>query len=157
MEIRELMNQFAQPGRVVAISIRPDRKVSVKLVESVFAIQNKGLEGDRSKGGNRQVTFIQKEHIAAIASFLGKSDLDYTITRRNFLVESINLFSLKGKQFQIGEAVFEYSGECHPCSRMEEGLGIGGYNAMRGHGGITARVVLGGKIKEGDAVIPLLS
>ena len=103
------------------------------------------------------MTFIQKEHIAAIASFLGKSDLDYTITRRNFLVESINLFSLKGKQFQIGEAVFEYSGECHPCSRMEEGLGIGGYNAMRGHGGITARVVLGGKIKEGDAVIPLLS
>jgi MOSC domain-containing protein YiiM len=47
------------------------------------------------------------------------------------LVEGINLLSLKGKQFRIGEAVFEYSGECHPCSRMEEALGAGGYNAMR--------------------------
>jgi MOSC domain-containing protein YiiM len=68
------------------------------------------------------------------------------------LVEGVNLLSLKGKQFRIGEAVFEYSGECHPCSRMEEALGVGGYNAMRGHGGITARVLSSGEIKTGDTV-----
>ncbi|MFN6088503.1 MAG: MOSC domain-containing protein [Cyclobacteriaceae bacterium] len=153
MEIKELMNQFAQPGRVASISIRPERMGPVKMVDAVFAIQNKGLEGDRSKGGNRQVTFIQKEHIAAISSFLGKPDLDYTLTRRNILVEEINLLSLKGKSFQIGEAVFEYSGECHPCSRMEEALGAGGYNAMRGHGGITAKIVLSGLIKINDRLV----
>lgn len=153
MEIKELMNQFAQAGRVAAISIRPDRMVRVKHVDAVLAIQNKGLEGDRSKGGNRQVTFIQKEHIEAISSFLGKTDLDYTFTRRNILVEGINLLSLKGKQFQVGDAVFEYSGECHPCSRMEEALGTGGYNAMRGHGGITAKIVLSGLIKINDRLV----
>lgn len=152
MEIKELMNQFAQPGRVVAISIRPDRKVPVTLVESVSAILNKGLEGDRSKGGNRQVTFIQQEHIAAVASFLGKTELDFTLTRRNILVEGINLLSLKGKLFQVGGAVFEYSGECHPCSRMEDALGVGGYNAMRGHGGITAKIINSGMIKSGDVL-----
>ena len=155
MEIKELMNQFAQPGRVVAISIRPDRKVQVKLVESVSAIQNKGLEGDRSKGGNRQVTFIQKEHIAAVASILDNADVDYTLTRRNILVEGINLLSLKGKQFQIGEALFEYTGECHPCSRMEEALGAGGYNAMRGHGGITARIITSGELLIGSILLPM--
>ena len=153
MEIKELMNQFAQPGRVGSISIRPERMVPVKMVDAVLAIQNKGLEGDRSKGGNRQVTFIQKEHIITVASFLGKTDLDYTLTRRNVLVEGINLLSLKGKRFQIGEAVFEYSGECHPCSRMEEALGAGGYNAMRGHGGITAKIVLSGLIKINDRLV----
>ena len=153
MEIKELMNLFAQPGRVAAISIRPERMVPVKMVDAVLAIQNKGLEGDRSKGGNRQVTFIQKEHIITVASFLGKSDFDYTLTRRNVLVEGINLLSLKGKQFRIGEAVFEYSGECHPCSRMEEALGVGGYNAMRGHGGITAKIVLSGLIKINDRLV----
>lgn len=154
MEIQELMKQYSQTGKVVAISVRSKRLEPTLLVERVVAVETKGLEGDRSRGGNRQVTLIQKEHIQAIASFIGKTDLDFTITRRNILVEGINLLSLKGKQFQIGEAVFEYSGECHPCSRMEEALGIGGYNAMRGHGGITAKVILGGEIKIGDLIVP---
>jgi MOSC domain-containing protein YiiM len=155
MELKELQANYTQAGTVVAISVRPKRLEPVGIIESVNAIEDKGLEGDRSKGGNRQVTFIQKEHIQAVASFLGKIDLDFTLMRRNILVGGINLLSLKGKQFQIGEAVFEYSGECHPCSRMEEAIGMGGYNAMRGHGGITAKVIKDGEIKVGSPLCPI--
>jgi MOSC domain-containing protein YiiM len=154
MEFAELFGNIAQAGRVTFISVRPQRLISVRPVDSVLAVQDEGLDGDRysKKGGDRQVTLIQKEHLQAVASFLGVESIDPGLTRRNIVVEGINLLSLKGKQFHIGSAVLEYAGECHPCSRMEESLGRGGYNAMRGHGGINAKVIQGGEIKVGDQV-----
>jgi MOSC domain-containing protein YiiM len=84
---------------------------------------------------------------------LGGKEIDAGLTRRNIVVRGINLITLKGKRFRLGKALLEYSGECHPCSRMEENLGEGGYNAMRGHGGITARIIESGLIRNGDAVV----
>lgn len=153
MEFKELFENFLQSGSVSAISIRPKRLAPVNVLQQIYATQDIGLDGDRynSKGGARQVTFIQEEHLKTIGAFLNK-EIDFTLTRRNILVCKISLLALKGKRFKIGEAVFEYSGECHPCSRMEENLGYGGYNAMRGLGGITARVLQSGVIKIGDTI-----
>lgn len=154
MEFKELFEQFSQPGTVSWIGVRPDRMVPLIEHSEVLAIENLGLQGDRyqKKGGARQVTLIQHEHLVSIASFLGKSEIDPQQTRRNIVVKGINLMAMKGKQFRIGEAVFEYSGDCHPCSRMETTLGPGGYNAMRGLGGITAKVIKGGKISLNDPI-----
>jgi MOSC domain-containing protein YiiM len=156
MEIKQLMNHFSQNGTVTWISIRPERRSPVVELDEVEAVAGKGLSGDRYKSnGSRQVTLIQQEHLDAASSLLGKQRIDPALVRRNIVVKGLNLISLKGKQFKIGTAILEYSGECHPCSRMEENLGFGGYNAMRGHGGITARIISGGIIRPGDSVVPL--
>lgn len=154
MEFKELFDQFRQPGTVSWIGVRPDRMVPLIELSDVLAIENLGLQGDRyqKKAGARQVTLIQHEHLVSIASFLGKSEIDPQQTRRNIVVKGVNLMAMKGKKFTIGEAVFEYSGDCHPCSRMETNLGPGGYNAMRGLGGITAKVIKGGKISLNDPI-----
>jgi MOSC domain-containing protein YiiM len=115
----------------------------------------RGLVGDRysRKDGNRQVTLIGVENLAAIAAFLDEQQVRPEAVRRNIVVEGLNLLALKERRFRIGDAILETSGECHPCSRMEEILGVGGYNAMRGQGGITARVLRGGEISLGDAIV----
>jgi len=151
--VKELLHSIPQVGKVTFISIRPQRRALPVPVEEVTANET-GLEGDHfnsSYSDKRAVTLIQHEHLAAVRSILGK-EIDPLLTRRNIVVSGINLLSLKNMRFQIGEAILEGTGECHPCSRMEENFGPGGYNAMRGHGGLTARVIQGGKIKTGDEV-----
>ena len=115
----------------------------------------KGLTGDRWAGrpeGGRQVTLIAEEGLIAIARFLGRERVTPEELRRNIVVSGINLLALKECRVRIGDALIEVSGECHPCSRMEETLGIGGYNAVRGQGGVTARVIEGGTVRIGDGV-----
>ena len=98
------------------------------------------------------LTLIQAEHIAAMANILGKESIDPKLLRRNIVVSGVNLLALKDQIFQIGEVLLQMTGNCHPCSRMETNLGAGGYNAMRGHGGITTTVIRGGCIQIGDEV-----
>ena len=153
MTLNDLQGVF-RTGRVESILVRPGRLDPVTILDKVNALQNLGLEGDhyKNKGGTRQVTLIQAEHLDVLASLLEFDNVGPELTRRNLVIRGINLLSLKGKQFNVGEALLEYSGECHPCSRMEKNLGVGGYNAMRGHGGITAKVINSGIIKVGDLV-----
>jgi MOSC domain-containing protein YiiM len=151
----QLLNTLPQIGEVTWIGIRPLRRAPLEVKTEVRVSPEQGLLGDHYAGKyntNRQVTLIQAEHLLAIASFLGLPNLEPGQLRRNVVVRGLNLLALKDKRFRIGEALLEMTGACHPCSRMEETLGPGGYNAVRGHGGITARVLEGGLIRVGDAV-----
>ena len=149
-----LLETLPQIGRVDWIGLRPARRENMNVVQAADIDQH-GLVGDRYTGnsGKRAVTLIQAEHLPAIAGLLHKETIAPEMLRRNIVVSGINLLALKNKQFTIGDAVLEMTGLCHPCSRMEKTFGAGGYNAVRGHGGITARVITPGKIKNGDAVI----
>lgn len=147
-----LISRFTNPGRVEWIGIRPERRTDMEILEAVL-ISETGLEGDRrSTPGKRAVTLIQQEHLSTIAALVGKSEICPATLRRNLVVSGINLLGLRNTQFRIGEAVLQGTGLCAPCSRMEDALGFGGYTAMRGHGGITASVVEGGRVRLGDSI-----
>jgi len=114
-----------------------------------------GLDGDHHPRDNpRAVTLIQAEHLPVIAALAGRDAVAPQILRRNLVVSGVNLLALRRRHVRIGQALIEITGPCAPCSRMEEALGFGGYNAMRGHGGVTARVIVPGPVAVGDAVVP---
>jgi len=151
--LADLLATLPQTGRVAWIGVRPARRTGVTAVDAVEAVAGQGLRGDHyAHDGKRQVTLIQAEHLSAVAAFVGRAAVDPALCRRNIVVAGLNLLALKGRRFRVGAALLEWTGPCEPCSRLEEALGPGGYNAMRGHGGITAGIVEGGFIRVGDAV-----
>lgn len=152
-----LMANLPRPGRVEWIGLRPKRDVPMQEVKEAFATAGIGLGGDRYAGGSgkRGITLIQAEHLPAIAALAGHASVAPALLRRNIVVSGLPLIALKGRRFRIGEILLEGTDECDPCSRMEDALGPGGYNAMRGHGGLCARILEGGVVRLGDAVVSL--
>lgn len=153
-ELGRLFAQFPRAGRVEWIGVRPARDVPMRALESAQAGTGGGLAGDRytSGSGKRGITLIQAEHLPAIAALSGHEAIAPATLRRNVVVSGIPLAALKGRRFRIGEVLLEGTGPCDPCSRMETALGPGGYNAMRGMGGLCARILEGGQLRVGDPV-----
>lgn len=149
-----LLSRFAGPGRVDWIGLRPGRRVPMVAVEAV-EITETGLTGDRRETpGKRAVTLIQAEHIPVISA-LARNVATPELLRRNLVISGLNLLALRKAEFRIGTAILRGTGLCAPCSRMEEALGEGGYNAVRGHGGITAELVEPGHVALGDETRPI--
>ncbi|BAP41701.1 MOSC domain-containing protein [Pseudomonas sp. StFLB209] len=151
--LQQLLAEVPQTGQVRWIGVRPQARGAMLELDAVEARREAGLTGDHARPGPRnarQVTLIQWEHLAVISALLGRP-ADQPILpqdlRRNLVISGINLFSLKGRRFRVGQAILETTGWCQPCARLEQNLGVGTFQAVRGHGGITARVIQSGIIR----------
>lgn len=144
-------------GKLEWIGVR-ESKGNVRSINSVFAIEELGLEGDKitlKSSKKRQVTLMQMEHISVILSLAQEDNLDKINKiqyhfKRNLLISKYNIQNLKGKYFSIGDAKFFGTGDCKPCKKIENLLGKRVLDAMQGMGGITAIVVESGMIKVND-------
>ncbi len=156
--IRDLLKPPHLTGRVEALVVRAHPRQPARRIVATQALAGIGLADDRlgqrgeAELSTRQVTLIQHEHLAVIAALAGVAEVDVGALRRNLVVSGINLIALKNARIHVGGALLEIVGPCQPCSRMEEAVGPGGYAAMRGHGGMTARVIESGAIQVGDIV-----
>ena len=145
-------------GRLDAIVVRGDSRADARRIDATTAIAGVGLADDRlgqrgeAELSTRQVTLLQAEHLPVIARLARVASVDPVALRRNLVVSGINLAALKNARVRVGGALLEIVGPCQPCSRMEAAIGRGGYAAMRGHGGWTARVLEGGTLRVGDDV-----
>ena len=166
-DLRTLCSRFPRVGRLERILLRSEKRGTIESTSEALAISGQGLQGDHQASGRthrsgpskRQITLIQSEHLPVIAALTGHPDVDPVALRRNLMISGLNLLAARALfadcplVLRIGDEVqLEITGPCEPCSRMESTLGPGGYNAMRGHGGVTAKVLAGGTLRTGDRV-----
>ena len=110
-----------------------------------------GLVGDRFFGWKAdyagQVTFFSREVHESLCAELGVRDRGPEAYRRNLVVEGVDLNSLIGKEFELQGVKFLGMAECKPCYWMDEAFAPGAEEALRGRGGLRARVLTSGRLR----------
>ena len=122
-------------------------------LEKVDVSIDSGIAGDyRGKADERQVTIVDKEAWDDVCKELGMS-LSWISRRANLMVEGIPLEDSRGKFIRVGNLWLKVTGECKPCSRMDQVTqGLKAILTPFWRGGVTCQVVEGGTIHLGDEV-----
>lgn len=123
----------------------------VHSVEEVEAVAGAGLVGDRKYGARRQISIVSTEELADAGAELG-ADIAPGSTRRQITISGTRLDRTEGATIRLGEVVVSVSGDCSPCDEMNETVGPGARDALRGRAGVTGTIVSGGIIRVGDPV-----
>jgi MOSC domain-containing protein YiiM len=152
-------------GSVISFAIARSKGMPMERADSVWALSNTGLQGDRYALGLgaysnarppkvRHVTFIDESQIAAAnAALLGGAPFSFLETRRNVLTRGVDLNALIGVDFQIGMAVFKGVELCHPCDRPSNLLGKPGFREAFGNrGGLRAEILANGFLQELESI-----
>jgi MOSC domain-containing protein YiiM len=118
-----------------------------------------GVQGDfrgaiRPGGkGKRQVTAMMLTDWEAAMADLGHPPIVWSDRRVNLLIDGIHLPRDAGTVVRIGSALFQITGECDPCSRMEEvAPGLRAALTPGWRGGRNMKVMGEGAIVVGDCV-----
>jgi MOSC domain-containing protein YiiM len=125
-------------------------QVDVTVAEGVHGDYRGSLKPGRNK---RQVTVMAVEAWNdALAEI--KDPVSWEQRRVNLLVEGLALEGITGARIRFASGlVLEVTGECDPCSRMEEvATGLKGALLPHWRGGVTTRVIEGGRLEVGDQV-----
>jgi MOSC domain-containing protein YiiM len=147
-------------GVVEGIYVTSQGSAAMERVEEVRTVEGCGIEGDRycegtgywtNYGDVCEVTLISCEDLEHIARELGIS-VGNGEHRRNIITRGVSLGDLRGKRFRLGETVLEYDRPRPPCRHIQDLTEPGMTRALKGRGGICARVVKAGRIRTHDAI-----
>ena len=147
-------------GVVDEIFVTATGSAQMERVEEVRAIEGCGIEGDRYCEGTGfwtrfgdvcEVTLIEGEDLDYIEDELGIR-VKNGEHRRNIITRGIRLGELRRKRFRIGEAILEYDRPRPPCRHVQDLSEAGMTRALKGRGGICARVVKAGQIRTGNTI-----
>ena len=143
-------------GKVILIGISKNHSSSIKNVVVAEAIKGKGLIGEKHfKKDNEkrsQITLIEIENINHYNKVTGTT-IPAINFLRNIITEGIQLNTLVGKEFFIGEVKVKGHDLCRPCKYLQESLHQKNTVKELLHtGGLRCEILISGKINVGDEI-----
>lgn len=121
-------------------------------VDQADLVADRGLRGDATQGGRRQLTILSLDRWRALTTHL-PGPPDPAIRRANLVVEGVSLDDSRGRVLRIGEARVRIFGETRPCHQMDEACpGLQAALSPAWGGGAFGEVLEGGAIAVGSAV-----
>lgn len=139
-------------GQLLGIWVKRSHGGVMDAQESGALVAGRGLAGDATKGGRRQVTILVLDRWRALTAHL-PGPPDPAIRRANLLVEGVELEHSRGRVLVIGGARVRIFGETRPCHQMDEACpGLQAALSPPWGGGAFGEVVSGGDIQVGAAV-----
>jgi MOSC domain-containing protein YiiM len=127
---------------------QPAGKSPTVEANEVECVAGRGLSGDRffnfQADYKGQVTFFSLEVFDDLCRRLNVSGKSPGVTRRNVITAGVDLNSLIGEKFEVQGVWFEGVCECSPCHWMDEAIAPGAEAALRGRGGLRARILTDG-------------
>lgn len=127
----------------------------IQKVQSVECLAGRGLVGDRfldhKQDFKGQITFFDWAVYQRIQQDFNCPQLDPAQFRRNVLTHGCDLNSLIGQRFTLQGIEFEGSEECRPCYWMDQAVGEGVHEALKGYGGLRARILTSGILQCDEA------
>ena len=121
----------------------------------IRCVAGRGIEGDRyfdhKENYKGQITFFAWEVYQDLCRTLGVADHGPEVFRRNVIVEGVDLNALIGDTFELQGVRFAGACECTPCAWMDQAFGPGAEKALKGRGGLRARILTSGILRvDGD-------
>jgi MOSC domain-containing protein YiiM len=125
--------------------------IPIREVTEVECVAGQGLRGDRFFGYKEnykgQVSLFSQEVFAGLCQAIGMPRADPAGLRRNLLVSGADLNALIGQQFELQGVRLEGTEECRPCFWMDEAIGPGAHDWLKGRGGLRCRILSDGWLK----------
>jgi MOSC domain-containing protein YiiM len=126
----------------------------VREVAEVDCVAGRGLRGDRffdyKDNYKGQVTFFSQEIFEELGRALGVPNAEPAALRRNLVVSGGDLNELIGRQFELQGVRLEGMEECKPCYWMDEAIGPGAFEWLKGRGGLRCRILSDGQLRSGS-------
>jgi MOSC domain-containing protein YiiM len=161
-----LPSHVARPrlhGIVEAVAIAEVATGPMRLVEDAQALPGRGLAGDRyaekagtftppgGAGSGYDLTLIQAEVLDDLL-LPGDKRLGYAEARRNVVTRGIDVNSLVGRRFRIGDVECVGQRLCEPCAHLERLTHKGVLRGLIHRGGLRADILSNGTIRPGSVI-----